>query len=289
MFDFLIWMFENKDFKKHFLKLFCLIFIFWFPLFIITACIYMHNELFSAQIILYLKLAFIIALLLPFICVSGYFWSLTDNIIFRDTDIVTNSIYNKKIAIKNIIKLPEWNTKKFLWRGIASIVATVIMYIPFILVVGSSYLNVAESAEYWKWSGEQTAMFTNGIAIFAALFIPALLWNYARRNSVFAVLNIPKAVYIMGNYPFRYIKNTALFIIIYFIYTIIVTSFANVMGFSKELCANVDGYIVFSVTTDFTNIFIKLAILILGCYFISLYFMYVFAYLLGTLAPNDEY
>jgi hypothetical protein len=46
------------------------------------------------------------------------------------------------------------------------------------------------------------------------LLIPALLWNYAKQDSIFAVWNFSKAVHIMGTYFGKYLWNTILFIVL---------------------------------------------------------------------------
>ena len=134
-----IWMFKTEDFNKHFWYLFftyikffvlaviafILGFIFWDSMPIASGVYYVLGGIF---------------LVCPFLCVQGYFWSLTENIISRDWDISASSIYNGKI--KNVFKvtLPEINTFKFIWRGVASVVATILMFIPFVLLLTKSFL-----------------------------------------------------------------------------------------------------------------------------------------------------
>lgn len=279
MFEAFIWLFYKDDFKNHFFRLFSLIFIFWIPLFIVASIIYLNRSLFDEQILFYIGIIFTIGLILPFFAITGYFWELTESIINRETDIVANNIYNNKILTKNIIDLPAWNLRKFIWRGFASIVATIIMYIPYILLFTALKIRIPMIAAYWGWSSEQTMIITSVLVIFSCLLIPGLLWNYARRDSVVAVLNIPKAFDLMCNHTIRYILHSVLLVIVYFISSFLTSYLSVILGISGNLDMLADGYFIAAV---------KLIILLLSCHLINIYFIFIYAHILGTLFPTYE-
>ena len=279
MFEAFLWMFKKDDFKNHFLKLFSLIFIFWIPLFIIASIIYLNRTFFDEQVLFYIGIAFAIGLILPFLGITGYFWELTESIINRETDIVANNIYNNKIHIKNIIDLPDWNLRKFIWRGFASIVASIIMYIPFVLFFTALKIRIPMIAAYWGWTSEQTMIITSALVIFSCLLIPGLLWNYARRDSVVAVLNIPKAFDLMCNHTIRYILHSLLLVIVYFISSFLTSYLSAILGITGNMDMLADGYFIAAV---------KLILLMLCCHIINIYFIFIYAHILGTLFPTYE-
>lgn len=104
--------------------------------------------------------------------------------------------------------------------------------------------------------------------------MPALLWNYAYKNSVVAVWNIRKAIYLMGNYPFRYIFNTILFILI-----AVGSSFVDGFAGNFMKVAFTSGDIIGMVLSALLLFLLSLK---------NIYLIFVFAYLLGTIAPTSE-
>ena len=146
--------------------------------------------------------------LIPNLLPIGYFWELTEKIINRESDIQANSVYNGKIKKTYKFELPEFGIAKFIWHGFASIIANTIMVIPYMLLL---FLGIKNNS---FCTFPQILVIS---LILFAILIPALLWNYAKQNSVFAVLNIPKAVNIIGNHLFRYLKTIILLFIIYLI------------------------------------------------------------------------
>ena len=205
---------------------------------------------------------------IPFLLVQGYFWELTECIISRNWDIKASNIYNGKIKNVFNVELPEINTLRFIWRGIASIVATTLMFLPFGLMIFSGALAVGISD-----LPRESFIF---LYLFIISFIPALLWNYASTNSVFAVWNIRKAIYLMGNYTGKYILNIILFILFYTI------DYALLFLASILLGLNIN-------STDITSTKIVLFIIwVTFAYVKYFYSLYVYAYLLGTIAPPHE-
>ena len=108
------------------------------------------------------------------------------------------------------------------------------------------------------------------------MFIPALLWNYAARDSVFAVWNIRKAVHIMGNYTGKYIWNTLLYVLFYVVTSVLLSLIATALGI-RDIANQM----------SMLNI-IKLLVYLTISYLQYLYSLYVYAYLLGTIAPPAE-
>ena len=114
--------------------------------------------------------------------------------------------------------------------------------------------------------------------------MPALLHNYAYRDSVFAVLNLRKAVYLMGNYPFRYLWNTFLIFIFSLISAVILNFLSNISGFSSNI-SNVNlSHVIANI-----HVIITFAIIMLVTIFWRIYPLFVNAYLLGTIAPKEEF
>ena len=112
--------------------------------------------------------------------------------------------------------------------------------------------------------------------LFLLMFIPALLWNYAARDSVFAVWNIRKAVHIMGNYTGKYIWNTLLYVLFYVVTSVLLSLIATALGI-RDIATQI----------NVLNI-IKLLVYLTISYLQYLYSLYVYAYLLGTIAPPAE-
>jgi len=263
-------MFKIPEFKKHFIYLLIIGLVF----FILAVCSLFFVFLFDSYNNILSTVVFIILTAIPIFCLTGYFWCLTENIINREDLVVASSIFNGKIGTIKNIKLPQFDFIKFVWRGIASIFATIILYFPLVYVCARLFNDLS------GLTSNDILFF--GVIIFIISFVPALLWNYARRDSVLAVLNIPKAVYIMGTYTGRYIINTALFIIYFAIYTSILSVISIVFGLSVlAMPMHLDS--MHSVIVP-----IPLFIFTVFCYVTSIYWLYVNAFLLGTLTPTNE-
>lgn len=269
-----VWMFSTENFKKHFLYLFFTYFKFVIPaiIFYITGY-YIAND-FS----FWSYLASGVLFFAPFLCIQGYFWELTSQIISREWDIEGASIYNGKIKQTYQIKFPELNTLKFIWRGIASIVANIIMFCPLIMLF---YFSAFTGIFGTQLLG--TNMFENPSYYYAAILAwiiygfltPALLWNYAKQDSVVAVLNYRKAIYITGNYTGKYILNCIIFIIFNTILSLTISAIFN----------------LFSINTINLNeplTALTLLIFVTVIYVMYIYCTYVNSYLLGTITPPCE-
>lgn len=228
MFQAFVWMFRALNFKQHYWLIFSMVLITYIP-------ILAPNNITK------------IISLIPLIYIFGYFWNLVENIIDKDVNIEANNVYDGKIKeIYNII-LPSLGIKNNMWRGIAFVAALFLLLIPAGLIM---YLGINACANPLI------------VKVFLALFIltvPAFLWNYADKNSIVSVWNIGKAVYIMGNYPFRYLSRFLVFAAIFL-----------VSGF-------IDGFLL-----SYYPIFILI------CALKQTYVVYVYAYLMGTLMPHSE-
>ena len=260
------WMFKTEGFKEQVKYLFFIFFKFYLVaigLALITANL-VHDAIFSTILFIISFLFFV----LPLFCIQGYFWCVTENIISREWDITSATVYNGKVKEIFKVKLPELNTGKFIWRGIASCVATLMMILPFTII-----LTTSAFATTFANIPIQTLLI---VYVFLTMFIPALLWNYAARDSVFAVWNIRKAIHIMGNYTGKYIWNTILFALFYILSASILSLIAMQLGVQEG--------------ATYTSILsaAKLLICLAITYLQYLYSLYVYAYLLGTIAPPAE-
>lgn len=261
-----IWMFKTENFKKSF-KYLLFIYLKFFVVAVIFAILglfFLSN--FTISIVLFIVAG--IFLLAPALCIQGYFWELTANIISRDWDIKASSVYTGKIKEIFKIELPQLKTLKLIWRGMASIVATLLMLVPFIIITTTGLITTS-------FISPLAAIL---IFVFIFSFIPALLWNYAKQDSIFAVWNIRKAIYIMGNYTGKYIINTIIFILFYTLNSVVLGAVSYILGFN--ILSNAD-------FTGFQDI-IKLLFFYIASYLIYLYSIFVYAYLLGTLTPPAE-
>lgn len=267
MFKSLYWMFQQKNFVKH-ISFLCFASIFSYILMIAFAYItnfYSKGSL-EYNVILGISTFFFCV---PILLFQGYFWNMTENIIDRKEDLVINDVYDG-IAKKNyIIELPDLNFFKLVWRGIASIVAGVLSLLPYYLLIFFAII-----------AGTFTLLppwILVVIYIFYILLFPALFWNYAKENSVFAVLDILKAGRIIDSAGWKYfltiifflIVNGIGFIIDYFFYSTFLVSAGKL---EIEYLANLSLLIY--------AIFIGIK---------TIYTTYVNSYLLGTLAPTSEY
>lgn len=278
----LFWMFKEKDFVKHF---FILFFVEIFFLIAGITVFYTLVKFFGTDNNFALLVMLAVIFIIPFLFMQGYFWELTENVINREIDITTASVYNGKINQNNIIKLPKIEFFQMIWRGIASIVASLIFFIPIAYALTCYSKTGLDPSQTLNYTKEQVSLI---FTIFISCFIPALLYNYASRNSVFAMLNIPKAVFIMGNYTWSYIKNTFLFILFSAAYSYIMglllylfntgIDFNNITAIEKQ---------VSSINTE--NIILPLILTVIITFVFRIYFIYVNSYLLGTIAPRQEY
>ncbi len=271
----LVWMFRNKDFKKRFLQL-CLT--------LIVALLILIGLLFSTNVIEFtfingqiLNILFAVVCFFTSLIIQGYFWELTSNIISRNWDISASNVYSGKIKERYFIDLPKFNVIRFLWRGLASIVATIMMMLPFVLVIYTSVLTMPAfnfDVEYIEGLSVVYQVSCGIVLVMLFIALPALLWNYAKQDSVFAVWNFPKAFYLIDSYPLQYIKNLILFVIFYLLNTGIIYLlnyfFMIVMQLSPQ--ENPLVYVMIGIISTF----------------MYLYSLHVYAYLLGTIAPVSE-
>ena len=211
-----IWMFKSEGFKSHILYLIAMT-LFLLVVSAVLVGITVTTSIFTTfltnnfVIIILAIAALLFFCLLPFWFGQGYFWELTYRIIQRESDVKASNIYNGKVSQVFKITLPERNVFKFIWRGFASFVATIIMYTPYVLIVYAYLSTYGINGQNEFFSNPMTPILA--LALIMNILTPALLWNYANRNSVLAVLNIRKAVYIAGNYTGRYILNVLLMIV----------------------------------------------------------------------------
>ena len=142
MFEPFIWMFNTENFKKRCFQLSITIII----TLVLTIIVSIANGVFFSTNYLVFHILLGITILLPVLLIlllQGYFWELTANIISRELDIQASNIYSGKIKQIFKIQLPEFNPIKFIWRGFASVIASVLMFIPFILlVISTAYTSI---------------------------------------------------------------------------------------------------------------------------------------------------
>lgn len=280
----LIWMFKTEKFKNHFLYFIIISIVCWgisFGLITFSQSPELPYYLIVNRILIILG---IILMILPFLCLSGYFWCLTENVIDRHQEAKVNSVYNGKAKFKEIITLPQLDFRRFVWRGIAGIVATIIMELPIILFFCLSSFSLANIVAFWSIN-PLVAEIIVILAIFLIMsIIPALLWNYARRDSIVATLNLPKAIYIIGTYTGKYIANTFLYILYSLAYGFILYFILGSFGLAIPQAGNFGQISDFNILTN--QIYV---IYFIVNYLMGIYFIYVYAYLLGTIAPPSEY
>ena len=284
MIESLIWMFKTKKFKNHFLFLLSFeVILFLFGLLLILLAVPFRNTFFASALIILSIVCFIVS----FLFLQGYFWELTEAVIKRDTDIDATTHYNGKIKVINIIKLPELKFKRLIWRGIASIVASVILFIPVIYILLGLSITAVDTIKLLNMNTQQTILMYKYLVLFICMFIPALLYNYASKDSVFAVLNLPHAIYLIGNYTWRYFKNTFLFLIFLFSYAFLMNMITTSFGLNFSTASAETGHNILSISG--ANILFSGIILLFFTLIFRIYFIYVNAYLLGTIAPKEEW
>jgi len=106
-----------------------------------------------------------------------------------------------------------------------------------------------------------------------------LLWNYAKSNSVFAVWNIRKAVYLLGTYTGKYLLNSFIFALFYILNCAIVYAvnvFLIAIGVLSLSLNNFSGLIMCFIVSNLTAVVLYL------------YSLHVYAYLLATITPVSE-
>lgn len=263
-----IWMFKTSGIKKHFFYLFGIFVLFSIFSGILT---YLFNSIDNITFLKsYINIIWSICLISIFWFYQGYFFNLVEKIISRDWDIESNNIYNKNVKTIFKISLPELNFFKNLWRGIASSIAIVLLLLPFILLITTSNAIFILS--------KLSPFVVTIIYVFLLLFFPALLWNYSTNNSIIAVFNYRKAIFIMGNYTWNYIKNILIAIIYSIINGLIINLIVNIFAKNRIFFAEHHGI----------NLIYGLILLFI---FITnyIYCLYVNAYLLGTITPANEY
>lgn len=271
MFESFKWMFKNEKFYAHILYL---IKVLISAVFIAAALAYTAfaiKDTYPIPSIIVAIIAIIPLILVP-LCYQGYFWELTMNIAERKTDISAPNIY-KKWNIKEIVsvELPELSTKKFIWRGFSSIVATLLLIYPIAILFGISLFSIKTGFNL----NIETMVATYGFAfVFISFFIPALLWNYAVRDSVVAVWNIPKAIHIIGCYTLKYLWNVILLLFVCVAHNFFLIVVSKIL----EQAA---------MTNDVMNL---AALIMYGIiyYAVYVYLIFVNSYLIGTVAPPSE-
>jgi len=272
MFEAFTWMFKKENFKKHFLYLTILTPVLYVSGFVVAFLGFMNGGYATTEGIIMLGCA--ILLMAAGSCLpSGYFYDMTEKIIDRETRYTASNVYDGKGPKSYFVfDLPDFNLFKHVWRGIASIVATTLMVLPYIILMCFTIFANLLAGTLCHFN----PLVMIGAYIFYCLFFPALLWNYARTNSVFAVLNIFKAVNIIGNYTFAYIWRVLVFIIIFAFNYVLDRLIVVISGLSSE-------------TADFSLVNIVILLLVFSVIWLkNLYFWFVYAYLLGTLAPSEE-
>ena len=282
MFEPFIWMFKTKDFFKRYMQLLVAV-VASLGLAIISyflGTLFTWNSNFS---IFFYVLSALLPLVLIFF-IQGYFWELTAKIISRDVDIAANSIYSGKIKTIFIIDLPDFKPFRYIWRGIASVFASILMFIPFILLVVSSFYTKIFFLPYdnIEFYHRLYAISYNVIYFIFFALVPAMLWNYAKQDSVTAVWDFRKAIYLFENYPLRYIGNTILFILFYIVNYYLLAGFAVVNGIQSFFATHSLEFLSSTVAC------VCILLFFLVMYVVYLYSLHVYAYLLGTIAPPTE-
>lgn len=269
MFRAFYWMFLNEDMKKSFLQnnskllIFCgLSFAFY------SFAVLISNLNISLISKLFINFIAIILFLFPYLVMYGYFWDLTESIIYRKEEIESSNVYNGKIRKYALVEIPDINILKFTWRGIASIVAILIL----ILAVGLMWIGLFMTQD------PHLMLLAVILSLIVYLFSLGLFWNYAKRNSVFSTLNIFAGIHLLGVYPLRYIWNGFLWIVYCALNSSIGALLYKILGLGMLQSAVIDPVL-----------YLRLGLygILLLCWY--LYMLYVGAYIIGTLAPTDDF
>ncbi len=276
----LIWMFGTKNFKEHYFRL-LKIYLKFMVVAAILLVLYKGLEL-SLQWELGITVGLLACVIIPMLINQGYFWELTEETINRECDYTASNVYNGRVSEVYKIHLPIWNTKKFLWRGISSIVASIILYIPVVTLYTYSMFQMADKNTgiysipfFSAYSFDVTPVMLACLLIY--FVTPGLLWNYANRNSIMSILNIRKAIYVMGNYTGRYFFNVLCFLVYFVADFFIMCMLVKLFGISymPNMDSNFITLAIFAVYLLITELK-------------YLYLIYVYAYLLGTIAAPCE-
>lgn len=262
-----IWMFGIENFRTRVFQLLCTMIV----AIALAALFRLAGTFFNLDILVADALALIV--LVSAICIiQGYFWEVTHCIVNREVSIEANNIYSGKIKKVYKITLPKFKLRRFLWRGIASIVASLLLVVPYLILVYTTlFMGLFSSpffngqVMFWGYLVSYTILL-----IFYFVSMPAVFWNYAAKDSVTAVWELGRIIYLMESYPGKYILNTVLFAIVY-----ILNSFAL---FGMQLFLE-----SFNLDSNWV-----ILIQILVQYLIYLYLLHVYAYLIGTIAPPEE-
>ena len=283
----LYWMFKTDNFKEHFLYLLKFGAISYFLAFLIQFLLMNYIGLDKFVLNIMLQVVSIVLFVSPGLLLSGYFWCLTDNIIDREQIARANDVYDGHVNFANKIKLPDLQLGRLLWRGIASIVATIILCLPLAFLIYLFATNFDTILQFWQLDYVYSAIIGISMFVIIAFVVPALLWNYARRDSVFAVLNIFKASYIISSYPLKYFTNVFLFIVYTVVQAYVVNIFLGILGFSAIIAS----LSLSSFSADLSGALfgVSTILLIALTYLINIFWIYVNSYLLGTIAPPSEY
>ena len=250
MFQAFFWMFKNKNFINHIIKLSFISLMFFALIYFINPIINVISPNLSPKISLIIKT---LLLMTPILLTQGYFWYLIDEIIGREFDILANNVCNEKVEKYLVINLPKIEVTKLIWRGIASFVASFLINMPYILLVTIS-----------KWSGSYEMLppvFIACVYFGYYLFFPAFFWNYARTNSIMGIIDFRTAIYIMGNYTLNYVLIVILLVIV------------NGASFY------IDQYITGFIVQNNININITTTIAYIVLWFKYLYLLFVNAFL----------
>lgn len=255
------WIFKHEDCKKHFIFLITMPFI----ITLLVALIIMILNKFLSSILdaVYLKFIYTMIILFPILFLHGYFWNLMTNIIERKEDITLSNIYGEKPKKEIIIELPELNAFKHIWRGFASFVATLFSFLPYYLLFFTTFMTgtALTSCLY------TIPVLTISVYLIYIILLPALFWNYAKTNSVVAMLDIRKGFQIIHLYPKNYILTVLM--------SILVTVMSSAIDFTLS---NIYSISIALTVVSAVIIYLKL-----------IYLIFVQAYIIGTMLPIEEY
>lgn len=273
-----VWMFKAKNFKQRYFQL---LFSALLVLSIAFLTCYI-SSLLPIDFSIYFSFFIVFLPVLLIFFVQGYFWQLTSNVIAREVDISASNVYSgEKIKYLFKIELPDFKPLNFIWRGFAGCVASILMMLPFLLLVLSSmYTKVF----FLPFSNIEIyhhifALSYNIIYFVFFALIPAMLWLYAKENSVVAVWKFRRAIQLLESYPSSYFKNTFIFILFYLFNYFILFLLAKIMYISSVF-TNPQLISLESCLIETGFIFIV--------YVVYLYSLHVYSYLLGTIVPTTE-
>lgn len=270
MFQPFVWMFKAEGYGKSVLQLFgVLISLTLLSALLFFSINFVHFSYYAPFVMVILSILAFLSIALIF---QGYFWEVTNCVINREVSLEANNIYSGKIKKNYIVTLPEFKIFKLWWRGVASSFASVLLVLPYLLLVYTTLFTglfcsplFNGHAMFWVYIASYTALL-----IFYFVSMPAVFWNYAAKNSVTAVWELRRIIYLMESYPGKYILNSVLFAIVYLLNA-----------------ALIYGVKLFLISIGLDDIYVVLIQTFIG-YIISFYLLYVYAYLLGTIVPPEE-